>query len=66
MIKVPILKAAENADLIRMRALLESTLKAVEIEIYDRQIPKQLVQHNDKTLSIQYIIEDHEIELNFK
>jgi hypothetical protein len=66
MLKIPLLKGCDDLDLIRMRSLLESTLKSVEVEIYDRLIPKQVVTHNSKTLTLQYIIEDHEIELNFK
>jgi hypothetical protein len=64
--KIPLLQGCEDADLLRMRDLLISTLEAVETEIFKRQIPAQQVKHNNKVLSIQYVIEDNEFEINFK
>ena len=63
---IGILNGATDADLVRMHALLESTLRAVDIKIFDRKIGRRLIQHNDKTLSIKFIKETSEIEIYFK
>ena len=63
---IGILDGASDADLVRIRALLESTLRAVDVKIFDRKVGKGITQHNNKTLSIKFIKETSEIEIDFK
>lgn len=61
-----ILKDGSDADLLRMRSLCEATLRAINIEVFDRKIGMQSTMHNDKTLTIKFNVDASAFEVNFK
>jgi hypothetical protein len=64
--KVDVIRGCTDDDLIRIWGLLKNGLYAVEVELSKRKIPLSKVAHNSKKLSIQYIVSDEEIEIDFR
>jgi|JFJP01.1.fsa_nt_gi hypothetical protein len=62
-----IIESGSDEDLIRMWGLLNSSLSYVESEMYKRKMASNgKVKHDGKTLSIKFITEESEIEVDYK